>query len=57
MTLPVPQSQPNVDQLFDAIASKLTANRAILEKSVHYGRLSWRMKPNGQIEVDLEPKL
>ena len=47
-----------VDHLIDAIVRKLEANRTVLEKSIHYGRISWRLVKNaGEIEVELEPKL
>jgi hypothetical protein len=47
-----------VDQLIDAIIRKLQANRPVLERSIQHGRLSWRTnKRNGEIEIDLEPKL
>jgi hypothetical protein len=47
-----------VDHLIKVITDKLQSNRAILERSIHHGRLSWRSsKKNGEIEVDLEPKL
>lgn len=52
------QNAPDVDSLIDAIHKKLVANRSVLEKSLHYGRLNWRTeKKSGQIEIDLEPKL
>ena len=47
-----------VDHLIDAIVKKLEANRTVLEKSIHYGRISWRLgRKTGKIEVDFEPKL
>ena len=45
------------DDLIEAITVKLRRNHAILERSVHFGRLSWRSTKKGEIEVDLEPKL
>ena len=45
-----------VDKLIEAIIGKLQANRAILAKSRHHGRLSWRTS-NGVIDVKLEPEL
>ena len=54
----VGQTNELVDHLINAIAHKLQANREILLRSVNYGRLVWRRnKNNGQIDVDLEPKL
>ena len=48
----------NVDSLIEAIKRKLEANRSILERSISFGRLGWRLnKKNGEIEVDLELKL
>ena len=46
-----------VDELIDIILKKLRANREILERSLHFGRLSWRTRKDGEIEVELEPKL
>ena len=52
------RNAPDVDTLIEAIHKKLVANRSVLEKSLHYGRLNWRTgKKSGQIEIDLEPKL
>ncbi len=48
----------SVDSLIEAIKLKLEANRSTLERSISFGRLSWRLnKKKGEIEVDLEPKL
>ena len=44
----------DVDDLLALIGKKLQANRGILKKSISYGRLVWRSKRNGEIEVDLE---
>ncbi len=58
MKNPVNQTNDLVDQLIDSILRKLQANRGILMRSVNYGRLVWRRdKKDGQIEVDLEPKI
>ncbi len=47
-----------VDHLIDAITRKLQANRLILERSMTFGRLSWRFnKKASEIEVDLELKI
>ena len=46
-----------VDDLIEAITRKLEANRPVLERSLHFGRLSWRLQQNGALQVDLEPKL
>jgi hypothetical protein len=52
------QSTTAVDHLIKVIVKKLEANRAVLERSIHHGRLSWRSsKKNGEIDVDLELKL
>jgi hypothetical protein len=45
------------ERLAGAIASKLEANRAVLDKGPRYGRIIWRIERNGEIEIDLEPKL
>ena len=53
-----PADPIGVDYLIDAIKRKLEANRSTLERSISFGRLSWRLnKKKGEIEVDLEPKL
>ncbi len=46
-----------VDQLVEAIKQKLEANRGVLLRSLDYGRLTWRKRRNGELEIDLEPKL
>jgi len=46
----------NVDALIRAIDRKLEENRAILERSQGYGRLSWRLTKEG-FRVKLEPEL
>jgi hypothetical protein len=47
-----------VDHLIKVITDKLQSNRAILERSLHHGRLSWRSsKKNGEVDVKLEPEL
>lgn len=52
------QTTKEVDQLIEAIVNKLRVNRAVLERSIHHGRVSWRYsKKNGEFEVNLEPKL
>ena len=50
-------SAVSVDRLIDAIMQKLKANQATLAKSLGYGRLVWRKQKDGDIEIDLEPKL
>jgi len=52
------QANNLVNHLIEAIVQKLEANRTVLIRSLHFGRLSWRRnKKNGEIEVDLELKL
>ena len=52
------QTTALVDQLIEAIVKKLEANRIVLERSIQFGRISWRRsKGNDVIVVDLEPKL
>jgi hypothetical protein len=46
-----------VDALIDTICRKLQANREILKRSLSYGRLVWRDKRNGEVEIDLVLKL
>ncbi len=53
-----PGNSIGVDYLMEAIKRKLEANRSTLERSISFGRLSWRFnKKKGEIEVDLELKL
>ena len=40
-----------------AITAKMQANIEIVEKSAKYGRLTWRTTRDGQVEVELEPKV
>lgn len=46
-----------VDALIETICRKLQANREILKRSLSYGRLVWRNRKNGEVEIDLELKL
>lgn len=47
-----------VNKLIQCISDKLQANRGVLEHSLWFGRLSWRLnRKNDEFEVDLEPKL
>ena len=50
------QSSSSVDELIDAIHKKLLAHREVLKRS-SFGRLTWRRNNDGQVEIDLEPKL
>lgn len=47
----------DVERLIRTIVEKLEANRPVLARSLHFGRLSWRTTKNGEVEVDLEPKI
>ena len=44
-------------QIVAAITAKMQANIEIVEKSAKYGRLTWRTTRDGQVEVELEPKV
>ena len=47
-----------VEDLLAIIMKKLRENPEIMQKSLNYGRLTWRRKrKNGEFEVDLEPRL
>jgi hypothetical protein len=46
-----------VDRLIKLIVMKLEANKPVLAKSLGHGRVTWRKQGNGEIEIDLEPKL
>ena len=50
-------SEEAADRLISAIMEKLRANRKIIAQSLEYGRLQWRKQRNGEIEINLEPKL
>ena len=45
------------EELTEVIASKLKMNRSILERSLDFGRVSWRRTRNGSFEVKLELKV
>ena len=51
------RSDPNVDNLIDAINKKLVANSAILLMSIDFGRMKWRRNKKGDFEIDLELNL
>ena len=50
------QGEAAVDKLIEAMVAKLNANRGVLAKSLHHGRISWRSS-NGKVDVKLEPEL
>lgn len=48
----------SVDLLINELVKKLTAHRAVIEKSHSYGRVIWRFNPkNGMVDIELELKL
>ncbi|MDA0365508.1 MAG: hypothetical protein O2843_06530 [Chloroflexi bacterium] len=47
----------STEELIAAITAKLESNRAIVEQSIAFGRLTWRRTRNGAFEVDLEPRI
>ncbi len=51
------QKPETAEELIAAIAAKLESNRAIVEQSIRFGRLTWRWTKNGQFEIDLEPRI
>ena len=53
----LPEDDTEVDRLINQLVAKLTANRAVLEKSIGYGRVKWRRGKKGNFEVDLELNL
>jgi hypothetical protein len=53
----VEERHPLVEQLLEAIKRKLEANKAVVARSLRFGRLNWRTTQEGKIEVDLELKL
>ena len=48
---------PSAEELIAAITAKLESNRAIVEQSITFGRLTWRRTKNGQFEIELEPRI
>lgn len=51
------QTRRAAAEIVAAVTAKMQANIEIVEKSTGYGRLIWRRKSNGQIEIDLETKV
>lgn len=51
------ETRGTVDELIEIITRKLRENRPTLQKSLRFGRLTWREKKPGVVEVDLELKL
>jgi len=47
----------NAAEIIAAITAKMQANVEIVEKSAKYGRLTWRTTRDGQVEIELEPKV
>ena len=45
------------DELIRLITRKLQENRQVLERSIEFGRISWRTTKDGAVEINLEPKL
>jgi hypothetical protein len=45
------------DRIISAIMEKLRAHRSLIAQSSKWGRLAWRTRKDGEIEVDLEPKV
>ncbi len=51
------QSLEVADRIIVAIMMKLKANRSLVERSAKWGRLVWRSRKGGGVEIDLELKL
>jgi hypothetical protein len=47
----------SAEELIAAITAKLESNRAVVEQSIAFGRLTWRRGRNGEFEIDLEPRI
>lgn len=47
----------DVERLIEAITQKLTADKAVLARSLRYGRLTWRRDGRGRLEVKIQPEL
>ena len=50
-------SAASAQELIAAITAKLESNTAIVEKSIAFGRLTWRRTKHGGFEVKLEPSI
>lgn len=48
---------PSAEELIAALTAKLESNRAIVEQSIAFGRLTWRQTRNGEFEIKLEPSI
>ena len=48
---------PAAADLIDAITAKLESNSSVVEKSIAFGRLTWRRTKAGEFEIDLEPRI
>ena len=53
----LPEDDTEVNRLINQLVAKLTANRAVLEKSINHGRVKWRRGRKGNFDVDLELNL
>ena len=47
----------SAQELIAAITAKLESNTAIVEKSIAFGRLTWRRTKHGGFEVKFEPSI
>ncbi len=52
-----PKLAPGLERLLRVVIAKMRAHAMALDPCPAYGRITWRIKPGGEIEVDLEPKL
>lgn len=52
----MPEQTSRVDELIRLLTRKLQDNRSMLERSLRFGRLTWRKK-NGKTEVDLDTRV
>ncbi len=51
------QSLEVADRIIVAIMKKLNAQRLLIAQSARWGRLVWRSRKGGEVEIDLELKL
>jgi hypothetical protein len=56
--MPEPRQPDDVDRLILAICTKLRENRAMVNRSIKFGRVTWRSAPRGNgLEVELDIKI
>ncbi len=55
MAIETTGEHPRVDVLVEQVSRKLKAQRAIIDRSIEHGTITWRLKGNGfDIKVKVE---